>query len=441
MLLPIRSKNPPESFPVGTVLLIIANVVVYAFTSDMFLSIKDPIVENYGLSYNNMSPLTFFSSTFLHADLFHLLGNMWFLYLFGFAVEGRFRTPKFLAVYFLAGLAGDALHLALMGAREPDLPSIGASGAIMGVMGAAIYMFPHAKVMMLYFFGIWWYGITDWAMWVVGLIYVGLDVLGALVSATGGGVAHLAHLGGVGGGFLICMLLRTHRDDAYTSEAKASLDETKDLSLLSASELQALYEINPKDHKIITHWMLSIIRGRSYSTLPAGTGYSSHYNPQKIDPMAMQAGMGFMSGPPKPTVLGQGGSSPDTCIRAFLGALPQLVKEMPAATMSSILLQFPADPGSIPSYAFFEVGTKLEREGQGIQALQMYDHVLKHPQPSQSDLEAAMFRSGVLCEGQIANFERSAHCYREIIRVFPMSTFADNARSRLANLQKSGRIK
>ncbi len=445
MILPIRSKNPPESFPIVTILLIVINIAVYALTSDSFLSIKDSVVKDFGLTYAGHKPITFLTSMFLHANLLHLLGNMWFLYLFGFAVEGRLRSLKFLVVYLLSGLCGDLLHLGIVGHLSPNTPSIGASGAIMGVMGAAIYMFPHAKIMVLYYWSWWWHGIVDWNLWVIGLIYVAMDVFGALLSTVvGGGVAHLAHLGGVAGGFLACFILRERRDDEFTSEAKATLDETKDLSLLSPTELHALYDINPTDHNVIMHWMGAIVRGRSYSSLPAGTAYSApvNYN-QPLDPRAMNADMGFMNptSPQKPAVLGVGSSRTDLAERAFLGALPKLAREQPPMAMFSILQQMPSGPGSVPSYAFYEVGSRLESEGHSIQALQMYEYVLRHPQPAQQELEAAMFRSGVLCEGQIANFDRSAHCYREILRAFPMSTFADNARVRLENLERTGRVK
>src|SRR5689334_7360513 len=115
MFIPYRCKNPPESFPWATCGLIAANVFVYVCTTRVGLVIKEPVVDEYGLKFSNINFRDAFASLFLHANLLHLLGNMWFLQLFGSAVEGRLRWFKFLLTYFLAGFAGDALHLAVFG--------------------------------------------------------------------------------------------------------------------------------------------------------------------------------------------------------------------------------------------------------------------------------------------------------------------------------------
>src|SRR4051812_24437236 len=127
MLIPIKSKNPPESLPIATIGLILTNVLVYAFTSDG-MTLHKAALEQYAVSGSHFTFARSFTNLFLHGNLMHLLGNIWFLYLFGFAVEGRLRAPKFLLVYFAAGFGGDLLHQLMLGRLHPELWSLGASG-------------------------------------------------------------------------------------------------------------------------------------------------------------------------------------------------------------------------------------------------------------------------------------------------------------------------
>lgn len=90
-MIPLRSKNPPESTPWVTYGLIVTNVVAFALTQEN-LVLKDGIAKEWGASNLNLSPLTMFSSMFLHGNLIHLIGNMLFLWIFGCAVEGRLRS-------------------------------------------------------------------------------------------------------------------------------------------------------------------------------------------------------------------------------------------------------------------------------------------------------------------------------------------------------------
>jgi membrane associated rhomboid family serine protease len=150
---------------------------------------------------------------FLHANITHIAGNMWFLWIFGSVVEGRLNTFRFLILYFLAGACGDLLQLAVQSsAGGPEIPSIGASGAIMGVVGAAIYLFPRAPVAMLWTAGVF-LRVFDIPMWGAGLYYLGLDVLYGVLAADN--VGHFAHIGGGAGGFLLAFLLRGRRGEEY----------------------------------------------------------------------------------------------------------------------------------------------------------------------------------------------------------------------------------
>jgi len=154
---PVRTKTRPWA----TIALIIANIAVYAISSyqNFFLEVSD-----YWVSAGGFVPLLIamptqlyriFSSMFLHADFFHILFNMYFLYLFGRAVEEALGRIRYLALYFVSGIAASIFHTAfsfLGGATAYVVPAIGASGAISGVLGAYLILFPGTSLVMGWFF-------------------------------------------------------------------------------------------------------------------------------------------------------------------------------------------------------------------------------------------------------------------------------------------------
>jgi len=152
-----------------------------------------------------ISPL---SSMFLHGGWFHLLGNMWFLWVFGNNVEDSMGRVRFVTFYLLCGLAA-ALAQTLANPASA-IPMVGASGAIGGVMGAYAVLYPRAHVEMLIVLGFYVTRVTVPAMVVLGY-WVLLQLLGGLVprlEGEGGGVAFWAHLGGFVAGVLLCFVLR-----------------------------------------------------------------------------------------------------------------------------------------------------------------------------------------------------------------------------------------
>jgi membrane associated rhomboid family serine protease len=394
MLLPIRSKNPPESLPFGTLSLIFINVLIFILTADG-LQISEKALAEGGLTYHNFGIERMLSSMFLHGDILHLLGNMWFLYLFGFAVEGRLRTLKFLLLYLVAGIAGDLLHHFLIGRLSPEIPLIGASGAIMGVLGAALWMFPHAKIDVFYWVGLFWRGVFTVSMWVVGLWYLGFDLLWALVGAETG-IGHLAHLGGAAGGFFVAMLFRPVRDDSRASEAKATFAETKDLGLLSSAELEQMARVNPADTAVALNWMHRSIRD--------GRGISAE------------------------------------CTAHFFTKLPQMLQEHEPGPIGYCIGTLAATPGSVPTRYLIDIASRLERSGDNAGALRLYDCVLRDPNAPPADQEAAWFRIGLVSESVFGNFERAAESYRQIIQKWPMSPLADQARIRLKVVEPKARV-
>jgi membrane associated rhomboid family serine protease len=153
---------------------------------------------------------TLFTSMFLHADWFHIGFNMLYLFVFGDNVEGAFGHKRFIVFYFLCGLVADVFHivsLLLWNSAELSIVTIGASGAISGVLGAYVVMYPKAKVLTLillrpvivplpaiFFLGIWF---------LYQLLASFLDI--------SGGVAYWAHIGGFVAGIVLASILRQRK--------------------------------------------------------------------------------------------------------------------------------------------------------------------------------------------------------------------------------------
>jgi membrane associated rhomboid family serine protease len=150
-----------------------------------------------------------FTSMFLHGSWLHLLGNMWFLWIFGNNVEDAMGGPRFVAFYLLCGLAAALAQVALDPASE--VPMVGASGAISGVMGAYLVLYPRVRVFAMVPIGFMLTSIAlpAWTMLVYWLVIQLVSGLTVLRGATGGGVAFWAHVGGfVAGAALVKLFSR-----------------------------------------------------------------------------------------------------------------------------------------------------------------------------------------------------------------------------------------
>jgi membrane associated rhomboid family serine protease len=146
---------------------------------------------------------TLLTSIFLHGGWLHLVGNMWFLWIFGDNIEDRFGHVRFALFYLLAGLIGSALHLAFNGASR--VPTVGASGAIAGVLGAYAAAFPRARVITLVPLFPFFQVLALPAFVMLGMWFVYQFLSGFITAAWtpgGGGVAWWAHIGGFGFGYL-----------------------------------------------------------------------------------------------------------------------------------------------------------------------------------------------------------------------------------------------
>jgi membrane associated rhomboid family serine protease len=155
-------------------------------------------------SANWFTPVT---HMFLHGGWLHLIGNMWFLWIFGGNVEDSMGHGRFIAFYLLCGLVAAATQIYVN--PRSEIPMVGASGAIGGVMGAYILLYPWVQVKMLLFFGFFWKTFTMSAVWMLGYWFV-VQLVGGVgaIGARGGGVAFWAHVGGFAAGALLVLLFR-----------------------------------------------------------------------------------------------------------------------------------------------------------------------------------------------------------------------------------------
>ncbi len=206
-MIPLRDNNPTKSIPIVTYLLIAANFLVFVYS--LFLSEYElqrfimtfALIPAEVLSGNNLG--TLITSLFLHASVGHLLSNMLFLGIFGDNVEDALGKIKFLGFYFLCGLVGSLLQIVVLGATT--VPNLGASGAVAGLMGAYLKLYPHAEVEVLVPSIFLFYRATVPAFfmlfyWIFAQFLFGVGSVGSMQT---GGVAYFAHIGGFLTGYAV----------------------------------------------------------------------------------------------------------------------------------------------------------------------------------------------------------------------------------------------
>jgi membrane associated rhomboid family serine protease len=217
-VIPLKDNVPTRNFPVVTVGLIVANALVFFLyeTPDLNRAVNQLAfhpceVDDSCRTVGEDWPITVFTSMFLHADIVHLAGNMLFLWIFGNNVEDALGRVRYLIFYLLAGLAATALQTAITLWTSPagaDIPNLGASGAISGVLGFYLVLLPGAKVLTLFFF----FFLREIPAMIFLGIYFAFQLWNAgfqfLHPPQGGGVAVFAHVGGFFFGVLAAVLLR-----------------------------------------------------------------------------------------------------------------------------------------------------------------------------------------------------------------------------------------
>ncbi|KAB2955071.1 MAG: rhomboid family intramembrane serine protease [Thermoanaerobaculia bacterium] len=214
-MIPIRDAQRNRRAPLATWALLAANAAVFAWElslgerADAVLArVAVSPAETVALADPLLLPLRLLASLFLHGSWLHLLGNLAFLAVFGDDVEGRLRRARFLLLYLLSGLAASLAQIAAT--PRSTLPLVGASGAIAGVLGAFLVLFPRARLTGVLPVGCLVLPLRSRAfLFIPG--WFALQLAGALLAPPGaaaGGVAWYAHLAGFVAGPLLLLLLR-----------------------------------------------------------------------------------------------------------------------------------------------------------------------------------------------------------------------------------------
>ena len=199
MFFPYKDDNPRVLFPFVTFGIITLNVLI--FLGQFWISGNDPdigksLVYMYGFVPAEFNPLTIFTSMFMHGGFAHIIGNMWFLYIFGDNVESILGHVKYFMFYLACGIGAALAQFFVQPASQ--VPMIGASGAVAGVLGAYMIRFPKARVHVLAVIIIFITTFVVPAQIVLGLWFL-MQLSGGLGSLgvdTTGGVAWFAHIGG-----------------------------------------------------------------------------------------------------------------------------------------------------------------------------------------------------------------------------------------------------
>ncbi|WP_298257546.1 rhomboid family intramembrane serine protease [uncultured Litoreibacter sp.] len=218
-MFPIRDHNPSERTPYVTYALIALNVVIFAIYWPLFNDERalGTFFATWGMQPNEISAgtdlYTLVTSMFLHGGLMHLAGNMLFLWIFGDNLEDQMGHIGFLVFYLAAGVGADIGQL--MANAQSAVPVVGASGAIAGLMGGYLLLFPRAKVDIIIIFIIFFkvFTVPAWAMlgvWFALQLFNGVNSLGGDAV----GVAYWAHAGGFVIGLLLCLPLWHKRGGA-----------------------------------------------------------------------------------------------------------------------------------------------------------------------------------------------------------------------------------
>jgi len=221
-MIPLHDDNPTRVFPIVTVTVIALCVVVFLWQLSLgrdggWAVYAFGLIPAVLLGDRALPPeiallpptATVFTSMFMHGGWMHLIGNMLYLWIFGNNVEDAMGHWRFVVFYLVAGV-GAALAQAFLNPAS-SVPMIGASGAISGVLGAYLLLYPHARVMVLIFLGIFARILYPPALFVLGFWFVLQFVNAMMTKGGGGGVAFWAHVGGFVAGVALIPIFRDRR--------------------------------------------------------------------------------------------------------------------------------------------------------------------------------------------------------------------------------------
>jgi membrane associated rhomboid family serine protease len=217
MFIPLKDLNPSRTYPFVNITLILANIAAFLYEIELKVTLSPDSFNAFLLPYSTVPArfpsflaghtgfevafLPLVTSMFLHSGWLHIGGNMLFLWIFGDNVEDFFGHIPYLLFYLVCGIGAGLLHVVFN--FHSNIPAVGASGAISGVMGAYILLYPRARILTLVIiFPLPVPAVIFLGLWFVWQFRSGINTLGG---GTSGGVAVWAHIGG----FLLGMLLTT----------------------------------------------------------------------------------------------------------------------------------------------------------------------------------------------------------------------------------------
>jgi membrane associated rhomboid family serine protease len=208
-MIPLRSSERTTTTPTATLLLIAVNTLVFLFELSLPQYSLSQLIATYGIVPDRLHYSSLLTSMFLHGGFLHVIGNMWFLWIFGKGIEDLLGHFRFLIFYLLCGLAAGFVHVLLN--PYSTMPTIGASGAIAGVMGAYLVKFPRARIVTLVLIFIFFTTLDIPAAflllyWFVMQFFSGIGSISESQYA-GGDVAWFAHVGGFLAGMALIFLM------------------------------------------------------------------------------------------------------------------------------------------------------------------------------------------------------------------------------------------
>lgn len=246
MFFPLKDLNPTRRFPIVTLLLIAANIVVFVYELSLGSELHTFVASFGAIPYeitratdlvgpvsgtpiiHEKGPIipymTLVTSMFIHGGVMHILGNMLYLWIFGNNIEDILGPIKFLIFYLVTGVIAALAHVF----TQPSsmIPTVGASGAVSGILGAYLVVFPRARVLTLIFLGIF-FRIMLLPAWVLLVFWFVIQALAGVLSLSrglhsGAGVAWFAHIGGfIAGVILIRLMWRRHSEWGRTQDSDA----------------------------------------------------------------------------------------------------------------------------------------------------------------------------------------------------------------------------
>lgn len=192
-MIPISDAKSFRKLPLITILFIFLNTVLFF----LFFSQLGEMILSYGFVPSDFNVFNLFSSIFIHASFWHLLVNMWFLWIFGSTLEDKIGRGKFFMLYIILGLLSNLIYF-IFATSDLAVPIVGASGAISGILGAYLVLFPKKKIKTFPNFNL--------KAYVYIILWFALQIFFYFLG--GGGIAFLGHFGGFLSGIILALLLK-----------------------------------------------------------------------------------------------------------------------------------------------------------------------------------------------------------------------------------------